>query len=115
MGSGNNPTGQKQNETETTIKEIISQNKFAMLSNPEEQAPILEEGEVQQSQGMIREEIAVASTILVRLLMAPPLHMQKWQKINPWILLIQKKNIKIGTLKKGKNISRRFERKKFNA
>ena len=55
MGSGTNPTGQKQNETEKTMKEIISQNKFAMLNNPEEQAPILEEGEVQQSRGLIRE------------------------------------------------------------
>ena len=31
-----------------------------MLINPEEQAPILKEGEVQQSQGLTREEISVA-------------------------------------------------------
>ena len=48
--SGSDPTRQKQNETETAMKEIISQKKIAMLSNPEEQAPIIEEGEVQQSQ-----------------------------------------------------------------
>ena len=45
------------------MKEIISQNKFAMLSNPEEHDPILEEGEVQQSQGLIREENLVAQDL----------------------------------------------------
>ena len=63
MGLGNNPTGQKQNENETTMKEIIYQNKFSMLRNPKEQAPILEEGEVQQSQGLIRKEILVAQDL----------------------------------------------------
>ena len=57
MGSGSNPTGQKQNEIGAAIREITTQNNFDMLSNPEEQVlPVLEEGEVQQSQDLIREE-----------------------------------------------------------
>ena len=57
MGSGSNPTRQKKNENGIAMKEITSQNNFEVLSNPEEQVlPVLEEGEVQQSQDLIREE-----------------------------------------------------------
>ena len=55
MGSSSNPTRQKQNENEIAMKEVTSQNNFEVLRNPEEQAlPALEEGEVQQTQGLIR-------------------------------------------------------------
>ena len=46
MGSGSNPTGQKHNEIGANMKEIITQNNFDVLSNPEEQVPsVLKEGE----------------------------------------------------------------------
>ena len=54
MGTGSNPIGQKLNEIGATIKEITTQNNFDVLSNLEEQVPIvLEEGEVPQSQDQI--------------------------------------------------------------
>ena len=57
MGLSSNPTRKKQNEIGRAMKEITSQNNFEVLSNPEEQAlPMIEEGEVQQSQDLIREE-----------------------------------------------------------
>ena len=57
MGLGSNPTRKKHNENGIDMKEITSQNNFEVLNNPKEQVlPVLEEGEVQQSQYLIREE-----------------------------------------------------------
>ena len=50
MGSGSNPTGQKQHEIGTSMKEVTNQNNFDVMSIPEEQPSVLEEGEVPQAQ-----------------------------------------------------------------
>ena len=57
IGSSSNPTGLRQKENEAAMKEITTQNNFKVLSIPEEQeASILEEGEVPQYQDQIQEE-----------------------------------------------------------
>ena len=56
MGSGSNPTEQKQHEIGTTMNEVTTQNNFDVLSIPKEQPSVLEEGEVTQAQDQPREE-----------------------------------------------------------
>ena len=96
------------------MKEITSQNKFAVLSNPEEQPVVLQEGEVQQYQGLIREEISATQDLGSPAGGSSPTYAEM-EKNKPMDNSESfKKNLWKGTLKKGEHLSRRFERKKLN-